>query len=156
MAPTESASRRAFWQGFVVGLGLRYFAVAIFFALFAAASQLRLSEAMGWIVWTPLIICGLSSPLVIPFLAGFASAYFWRRVTWRDEHKDKSLAIWLSALLFLPFHLLLIGCCLLLSLPIDYALCESGVQRGTQFWNGRSGRQFVGDFSTRDEDEERH
>ena len=142
-----------------MGMGLRYFAFGTLGAPGWCASTLhwedvsRVSNVTAFAVGIPLGLCALASPIVIPFSAGFASAYYWRGVTWDDEGKGVKNALWVSAMLFLPFHLLLCGTCLLLTLPIDYAASDSGVKRGAEFWNSHQGRQFFGDFSTRDEDD---
>lgn len=153
MVPLEPAFRRDFWMGFWIGVLFRYFAFGILAALVVGASTVHLSEVGGWLVWTPLALAGLASPLLVPFVAGFFTAYFWRQVLWPDKNKNQCSALWWSTGFSLPLHLFFVPFCLLLTVPVDYACCSGGLERGIAFWNGRLGRQFLGDFSTRDEEE---
>ena len=154
MVPLEPAQRRAYFAGFWTSVGFRYFAYTTLLALITLALRAHLTEGEGWFVWVPLGLSALLSPFVVPFVAGFLGAFFWRHITWNKKTKRKTSAMWLNVGLGLPFHLLCLGGCLLATIPLDYVCYSGGIECGTRFWNSRRSRQFLGDFSTRDDEAE--
>ncbi len=156
----ESTSLSTFWLGVVVGIAFRTFAYGILYAGFLLPSirgfppvDNNILAALYWMV----AIATLGAPFWIPFAAGFLSACFWGHL----EAGDYVRAIWLSAIGFLVVAValsLILGLgpviiLLFLCIFLDVGLCGQGADKGNLFWQGQLGRQFLGDFSTRDEDE---
>ena len=99
-----------------------------------------------------LWMSALSAIYLIPFLSGFLAAFFWRPIRWRSEQHAQINAVAGSALLaWLPVFALTVGLVLPVML-LDIWFCGQGSKRGLVFWNGCLGRQFLGDFSTRDDE----
>lgn len=162
MVPLDLASRRAFWLGLWVGIGFRCFVYLGCLVLL----QTALSSGLGFGTWRficwMLALFAAISPLLVPFLAGFSSAFFWSHIVW-SQGEDKPRALWWLTLANVPFYLLLTSCLfhllflnwlLIVVLPLDYWSCSQGLTTGERFWNSRQGRQFFGDFSNRDDERE--
>ncbi len=157
MVPLEPASRRAYFAGLAVAIGFRLFALGALWTLNLDPLEDWMVR-QSWLVQAPLVVAALAAPFVIPFVAGFLAAFFWRRIRWRFDLQDEKNAIYIStaistALVAFPFFAVL-GWWALFPLLLDIPLFYKGLRRGETFWNSRLGRQFLGDFWTRDEDEE--
>ena len=145
-----------FFAGIAVGLAFRAFS---YFLLITAPSWFdwhRLPPipvaVLPVIYWTMAFF----SPFWVPFVGGFLSAYFWRCLPTQDYLVATRIGMIAVAIA------LLLASCVLQLLPlfmlgvllvyIDAGMSASGMEHGAWFWNGRLGRQFMGDFSTRDPD----
>lgn len=153
MVPLEPTLRRAYFAGFAVAVGFRWFATGGIWGICRLALKLHWRGDLGLVATALLWIIALSAVYFIPFAAGFVATFFWRPIHWRRERHDEKNALAGSALLaWLPL-LALTSCVVLLPLLFDVWFCEQGARRGRAFWNSRQGRQFLGDFSTRDGEE---
>jgi hypothetical protein len=151
--PTQPASPQARWMGVIIGVAFRTFA----YGLLLTVTSISL-RGLPTVAEKILILLGpialLSSPLWVPFTAGFLSAYSWGHL----QAKEYVRAIWLTALLSVPavfaLSLLLdnrIGIALCFLICLDVGISGKGVDQGSHFWKGQLGRQVLGYFSAHDD-----
>jgi len=152
MVPPDSISRRAYFVGFAVAVGFRWFAVAGFVALHRAVFQASRSGLLPRAIAQTLWFSTFASVFFIPFFAGFLAAFWWRRVHWCGDGSDENKTLGASALLAWCPLLVFSWYAGLFVVALDMWFCGHGVKGGTKFWNSRMSRQFFGDFSTRDDE----
>ena len=150
MKPPELDPIPQNWLG--VSLGFRALAyglvASIYFLLCSSGAQSLTRDILTFLFPVTLLL----SPFLVPFVAGFLAAYFWPH----PEAKSYVNASWLSAWVFLGFFIiavLIAGVLTVLYVAPFYILLDApmsirGGRLGEQFWHGRLGRQFLGDFST--------
>ena len=156
MSPDESP-RRALWMGLVVAVAFRVFAYGVFWVgLDQLDSRLPSPFRRDFVVNT-ICLMVMVSPLVIPFVAGFLGGYYWRRLSPHDYANPvfitNSVLLaggWLITRYGFLFEVVVGGIFVAL---FDVSLCVIGGESGSKFWESRMARQFVGDFSVRDEDD---
>ena len=153
--PSEMSPRRALWMGLLVSIAFRVFAYgALCVGLVLLSSYLsgRGRNAFGLLVAGAVILAAL---VVVPLVAGFFGGYYWRHL----NPNDYTQSIFLADLVLLGGGLIVTGhfftgvLGLILIGSFDVALCVIGGESGSNFWKGEVARQFVGDFSVRDEDD---
>ena len=160
MSPNELARRKAFWSGLLVSVGFRVFAYGFLWFVFSFVASHPASFVRWSRVLTPVERFVGNAAVVsvpLPFITGFLSGYFWRRLELREYMKG----IWWGAIFFfvlLGWVLVGVGWGEYIFFEmifgfLDVTLCLMGAATGCEFWKSRLGRQFLGDFSTRYEAE---
>ena len=155
MSPSEMARRKAFGSGLLVSVGFRVFAYGIVW-FFACLVDWRLPPFFQTVVGV-LIVYGavLAFPLITSFVAGFLGAYYWRRVPPLDSINPifiTDIVLLGSVWLAVGFYRLDIVFIYIFIAAVDTAICVIGNESGSKFWKGELSRQFVGDFSGRDDE----
>ncbi|BCM90126.1 hypothetical protein IAD21_01977 [Abditibacteriota bacterium] len=91
----------------------------------------------------------------IPFAAGFISSYFWRHLqagNYVNAIWVNTIAFWLSVFCVAAYFRAN-PCVGLIFFYLDVGMCSRGTKHGSKFWSSRLARQFLGDFSTRNDEE---
>lgn len=150
MSVNQVDRRKAFWLGVVVAVAFPIFA---FGSLVVVGNpfQSHIGKSLPGPILLLYIATLVGSPFWVPCVAGFLGAYFWRHIETRPHDRASYLY---GSLVLASVALVLTGAwgILLLVLFLSVNSLACGIEWGRKFWNSRTARQLVGDFSTHEED----
>lgn len=98
------------------------------------------------------MLAGLMFMLGTAWASGMAAAFFWRKNL--SPEKEKRAALYSVLVAWAPTAIYVFGWCVLwIPILAYWYVYRASLKFGKEFWFSPRARQWIGDFSTRDDDE---